>query len=291
LVVVPVFNALAQFDACVASLDRTLPAGSRVLVADDASSDPQLEPMARGWSQRSKLDVRYVRRERRLGLAANCSVAIDAADPEDIVLLHSDALTTSGWLQRLAECAARDARIATIGSWSNHADLCSISRVGERTALPDSAELVAEAAATAAWPECPRLPAAAGPCLYLRRAALRQLGGLDVDTFAGARVFDDFCQRAQAMGWSNVLCPAALVLRQGEESPLLMAGSGIPLHATLAETWTDGEELERLVARWPEYPEQVANFIQADSLGPLRQRLADRIGELARSGPQRDMFN
>lgn len=274
-VLVPVFNSLAGLDACVASLDRTLPAGSPVLIADDASSDPNLESMARGWCERSRLDARYVRRERRIGLAANCDAAIRDADGDDIVLLKPDAIATTGWLQRLARCADSEQRSAAIVPWSNHADLCSFPHFGEANPPPEFPEAVVEAAASVAWTECPELPTAVGPCMYLRRAALRQVGGLDIDTFTGARAMDDFCLRASAMGWSNVLCPAAFVVSHGDESSLGIVG----------------EELSRLIGRWPDYQERMARFIMADPLRPLRERLQERIGEIARSGPQRDLFN
>ena len=274
-VLVPVFNSLAGLDACVASLDRTLPAGSPVLIADDASSDPNLESMARGWCERSRLDARYVRRERRIGLAANCDAAIRDADGDDIVLLKPDAVATTGWLQRLARCASSEQRSATIVPWSNHADLCSFPHFGEANPPPEFPEAVVEAAASVAWTECPELPTAVGPCMYLRRAALRQVGGLDIDTFTGARAMDDFCLRASAMGWSNVLCPGAFVVSHGDESSLGIVG----------------EELSRLIGRWPDYQERMARFIMSDPLRPLRERLQARIGELSRSGPQRDLFN
>ena len=38
-VIVPIHNALEALDACLASLDRTLPAGTTVLLADDASTE------------------------------------------------------------------------------------------------------------------------------------------------------------------------------------------------------------------------------------------------------------
>ena len=274
-VVVPVFNSFAGLDACVASLERTLPAGSAVLIADDASSDPHIEPLARGWCYRSKLAARYVRREHRLGLAANCNAAISATGSDDVVLLKPDAVTTPGWLQQVARCAAGDPRIATITPWSNHADLCSFPRFGEENPPPEFLDAIAEAAASAVWSECPELPAAVGSCLYLRRAALRQIGGLDADTFTGERVIDDFCRRAAAMGWSNVLCPGAFIVRYGGDSSLGLSDN----------------ERSLLVARWPDYQEQVARFILSDPLCPLRERLQARIDELARSGPQRDLFN
>ena len=36
-----------------------------------------------------------------------------------------------------------------------------------------------------------------------------------------------------------------------------------------------GENLERLLARWPDYNERIARFIMADPLAPLRLRLID----------------
>lgn len=277
-VVVMVFNAIAAFDACVASLERTLPAGAKVLIADDASSDPQVEPLARGWCDRSKLEARYVRRERALGLAANCNAAIDETGSDDLVLLGADLVATPGWLQQVARCAANDRRIATIAAWSNHADLCSFPRFGEANPAPEFPEAIAEAAASVAWPACPELPAAVGSCLFLRRDALRQIGNLDADTFAGARALDDFCRRAAAMGWSNVLCPTAFVVRDQYDAPAHPSS-------------LDGDGLASLVARWPDFQEQVAKFILSDPLRPLRELLLARIDELARSGPQRDLFN
>lgn len=274
-VLVPVFNSLAGLDACVASLDRTLPAGSAVIIADDASSDPNVEAMARGWCARSKLDARYLRRACRIGLAANCDAAINEAGDDDCVLFKPDAVATTGWLQQLARCAASEPRSATIVPWSNHAELCSFPHFGEANPPPEFPEAIVEAAAGIAWPDCPELPTAVGPCMYLRRAALRQIGGLDSQTFTGARAMDDFCLRAAAMGWRNMLCPSAFVVSHGGETSLGIAG----------------EELSPLVGRWPDYQERMARFIMSDPLYPLRERLQARIDELARGGPQRDLFH
>jgi GT2 family glycosyltransferase len=274
-VLVPVFNSLAGLDACVASLERTLPAGSTVIVADDASSDPNVESLARGWCERSKLDARYLRRQSSIGLAANCDAAIRDAEGEDIVLFKPDALATAGWLQQLERCAGSEQRSATIVPWSNHADLCSFPHFGEANPPPQFPEAIVQAAASVAWPTCPELPTAVGPCMYLRRAALRQIGGLDIVTFTGARALDDFCLRAAAMGWSNLLCPGAFIVSHGDESSLGIVG----------------EELSRLIGRWPDYQERMARFIMSDPLRPLRERLQARIDELARGGPQRDLFH
>ena len=277
-VVVPVYNALEALDACLASLDRTLPAGASVLLCDDASTDPRIEPMARGWCERSPLAARYQRREHNLGFPANCNAAFAETGEADLVLLNSDTVATAGWLQQIARCAASDPRIATITPWSNNAEIVSFPRFCEDNPAPEQPDAIAEAAA-GLEPAYPELPTAVGFCMYLRRAALRQLGGFDAATFGrGYGEENDFCLRAAAFGWRNVLCETAYVVHHGGASfaPLDLAPGG--------------ENLARLLARWPDYNERVARFIMADPLRPLRARLQERLEALARSGPQRDLF-
>ncbi len=278
-VVVPVYNALDDLDACLASLDRTLPSGSAVRLVDDASTDPRIEPMARGWCERSALDARYVRRDRNLGFPGNCNAAFAETGDADLVLLNSDTVATPGWLEMIARCATSDSRIATITPWSNNAEICSFPRFCEDNPVPEQPEAVAEAAAGLSPPEYPELPTAVGFCMFIRRAALAQLGGFDAATFGqGYGEENDFCLRAAAMGWRNVLCDTAYVVHRGGASfgPLGLA--------------PNGDNLARLLARWPDYNERVARFIMADPLRALRGRLQERIETLARSGPQRDLF-
>lgn len=278
-VVVPVYNALDDLDACLASLDQTLAPGAQVLVADDASTDPRVAVLLAGWRERSPLDARVVTRAANLGFPANCNAAFAETGEADVVLLNSDAIATPGWLEQLARCAASDARIASISPWSNNAEICSFPRFCEDNPAPEHPAAVAEAAATMGPPQYPDLPTTVGFCLYLRRAALRQLGGFDAQTFgSGYGEENDWCLRAAAMGWRNVLCDSAYVLHRGGASfaPLGLA--------------PNGENLARLLARWPDYNERVARFIMADPLAPLRQRLAERLQALAAAGPQRDLF-
>lgn len=265
MVLVAVQAPAAGLDACLAALERTLPEGAPVVVADDACEDPRIGALAAGWCDRSRLGARYLRRPRSLGLAGNLANAL-AESEGDIVLLRSDAETTPGWLPQLQRAAAADPRAATVAAWSGE---------GELAAFADAASLesIAEAAASLDWPAPPSLPAAAGPALFLRREAVRALGGLDTETFAGWGALDDLCRRAEALGWRNLLCPAAYVGRGAD------ADGGAALG-----------EIERLQSRWPDFQERVARFILDDTLRPLRDRLRERLAEMARGGPQRDLF-
>jgi len=273
-VVVPVAHSVAALDACLASLERTLPASAQVLISDHAGSDPLAEALARRWCDRSRLDAEYRHCDRSLSLSANINEAIAGGD-RDVVVLQADAVTTPGWLERLAQYSRKEPDIATVCAWSNRGELASFPRPAEDNPVPEFPEAIAEAAAAAPWNEWPELPAASGPCVLIRRAALDRLGALDAQSFDGERAIDDFCRRAATMGWKNILCPAAFVVRQ----PAVMAIGRAQ------------DDLSVLVARWPDYQEQVARFILSDPLRALRDRLQARMDELAKSGPQRDLFH
>lgn len=279
VVVLPVFNAVEALDGCLASLDRTLPDGARVHVCDDASTDPRVARLLADWSARTRLAVRIVRRAANLGFIGNTNLAFAETAPDDVVLLNSDTLVTTGWLARLAECAAADPRIGTATPWSNNAEICSVPRFIEPNPVPEDAERWAEAARHAGAPEYPELPTAVGFCMYLRRAALDQCGGFDAATFGrGYGEENDLCLRFAGLGWRNVLCDNAYVVHLGHAS-----------FGPLGER-PGGENLRRLNARWPGYNERIARFIMADPLRPLRDRLLRSLDALAHPAGQRDLF-
>ena len=265
-VLVPVQAPAPGLDACLAALDRHLPEGAPVLVVDDGCMDPRVGALAEGWCSRTRLGARHVRRERPWGLPAIVAGAFDDVAEGDVLLLRHDAELTAGCLPRLERAAQAQPRVACVSAWSGENELAAFTD-------PAPPETVAEAAASLAWPELPALPAAAGPALYLRREAVRALGGLDTTSFFGWGALDDFCRRAEALGWGNLLCPAAYVARGAE------ADGG----ATFGE-------IERLLVRWPDFQERVARFILEDPLRPLRERLRGRIMELSQAGPQGDLF-
>jgi GT2 family glycosyltransferase len=273
-VAVTAFNAPAALDACLAALDRTLPAGHPVRVVDDASTDAQVPRLLELWRSRTRLDARIEVLPHRLGPAANANAVFAAAEDADVVLLAADAVPAAGWLDTLRRAADRDARIATVSPWSNGAGLASWPRPGEPNPPPADAQALAEAAASLDAPTLVDLPVAGTACVFIRRAALAALGGFDAATL-GSVAADDFCRRAAAMGWRNVLAEQAFVARVGD------ASGPVP----------GRDEMPRLLARWPDYHEQVARFLLDDPLRPLRERLAARLARLELGGPQRGLVD
>ena len=280
VVIVPVYGAPDALDACLASLLRTLPPRAHVLVCDDASPQREIHVLLQAFAQRAKFSVETARRDTNLGFVGNVNLAFAQTAPHDVVLLNSDTITTPGWLEALAACAASDATIATATPWSNNAEICSFPEFCRAGPIPDDADLIAAAAAGDTAPTHPDLPTGVGFCMFVRRAALDRVGAFDAATFGrGYGEENDFCRRVAGHGWRNVLCETAYVVHQGGAS------------FSVEGRHPGGENLARLTARYPEYNRLVAEFIMDDPLQPLRKRLAVRIQTLRPHAAQRDLFS
>ena len=277
-VVVPVYNAAPELSRCLDSLCATLPANTPVLVCDDASPDPRVAALLDRFGSRHA-GARVVRRRENRGFVGNVNAAFAETDG-DIVLLNSDAVVTDGWLDAMLRCAASDSRIASVTPWSNNAEICSFPRFCENNPEPDSADAIVDAAGSLGRPEYPELPTAVGFCMFLRRAALDAVGDFDQATFGrGYGEENDWCLRASGHGWRHVLCDDAYVIHAGGAS---FSAEG---HSP------GGENLRRLLARYPGYNERIADFILRDPLKPLRQRLHEAWQQRQVPAAQRDLFN
>lgn len=264
-VIVPVYQALDELSACLAALDRTLPAGARLLLADDASPDPAVPAMLERFAATSRLAVRIARREANLGFVGNVNRAFAQSAPDDVILLNSDTVPAPGWYEAMRACADSDARIGTITPWSNNAEICSFPDLCRVAPLPDEAAAarIARAARASRETHYRELPTGVGFCMYVRRAMLDAIGDFDQATFGrGYGEENDLCRRAVGHGWRNVLCHHAYVAHRGG------ASFGPTGHHP------GGENLARLVARYPNYNALVAEFILQDPLAPLRESIA-----------------
>ncbi len=261
-VVVPVYDGFAALSACLDSLRRTLPRRARLQLVDDASPDTRVLPLLRAFAATPPCEVVLHEQPRNLGFVATVNAAMARA-AGDVVLLNADTVATEGWLERLAACAAADPRIATATPFSNNAEICSLPDFCRANPLPDEPDAVARACRDAGPPEYPELPTGVGFCMFVRRDALRAIGDFDAATFGrGYGEENDFCRRAAGHGWRNVLCDDAFVGHRGGAS---FAGTG---HAP------GGDNLARLVARYPGYNGLVADFIARDPLAARRARIA-----------------
>ncbi len=268
-VIVPVFDAFEALLRCLGSLETRLPADARLLLVDDASRDARVWDLMQRFVERDAGRRRLVRNHENLGFVRSVNRGLRESEG-DVVLLNSDTVVTSGWLESLRRCLDRDPRIATATPWSNNATICSLPRFVEANPEPEDPERWAAAVRAKGEPVYPDLPTAVGFCMAIRRRAILELGDFDEATFGrGYGEENDFSMRAAAFGWRNVLCDDAYVVHQGGAS---FAATG---------ERPGGAALARLSARYPSYQRLIADFIAADPLRKLREQVLDAYHRLA----------
>ena len=259
--IIPVHNAPAELDRCLASVCATVPAGAEVFVIDDASTDAEVTKVLGRWQQRTGPSWRFCHQQQNLGFVATANRGMEMTR-RDVVLLNSDTETTAGWLEGLQRCLASDPMIATATPWTNNGEIASIPRFCTANPAPKNPAAVARVIARTGTPSYPELPTAVGFCMAVSRHALDTLGPFDEETFGlGYGEENDFSMRAQQAGLRNVLCDDVYVVHLGGRSfgPLGLK--------------PDERSMRRLLLRHPGYLRQVEEFISADPLAERREEL------------------
>lgn len=255
-IIIPVFNAHDDLQCCLDSLSHRVDARISVLIIDDASTDPAVLPLIQTYVEQ-RPSWQLLCNEQNLGFVGTVNRGMRHCSG-DVLLLNSDTMVTEGWLERIEACALSDERIATVTPLTNNGEIVSWPEICQSNPWPEHADAIARACVAAGAPLYLELPTAVGFCMWIRRRALDVLGFFDEEAFGkGYGEENDFCQRAQQAGWRNVVCDDAYVAHRGGAS---FAPLGLK---------PNGEALEIIKQRYPEYLDQVMAFIRND---PLRER-------------------
>lgn len=246
-VVVPVYNAADDVARCLASVLRHTTGRARLIVIDDASTDPAVAPLLARYAGLAGISV--LRNPDNRGFTATANRGIEAAEGADVVLLNADTEVGPHWLTGLRRAVAARPDIASATAVSDNAGAFSVPELECENALPAAWSF--EQSARALWQGAglayPMLPTGNGFCLYLRRAALDAVGVLDAQAFPqGYGEENDWCQRAAAAGWQHAV--AGNVLVRHARSRSFGHARRIALgHAGMAVLRT----------RWPRYEDEV----------------------------------
>jgi len=271
VVLVPVGVDEEALDACLAALEASTPAGTRVWLADDAQAGPRASAIIDAWLGRTRLQAAHTRRARSIGEASHLDEALLACGDADVAILAANARPTPGWLQQLTACLSQDPTIATATPWSNAGEAAAWPRIGEIVALDEEPSRLARACARLPARH-PELPAAVGHAVLIRGSAYKRAGGIDAASVRSwYAALTDLSLRLSGLGWRNALCETAFVLRDDEGHPVI-------------------GDMDRLSVRWPGWHARLAQYLMHDPLQDLRKQLHDTLAGLDSSSPQADLF-
>ena len=265
-IVIPIYNAPDATAECVRSVTTHTDPSIRVILIDDCSPDPEVERVLGQFSDCA--NVRVVRNHRNMGYTATVNLGLRLAGRADVVLLNSDTRVTPLWLASLRRAAYSGAAVATATPFSDNAGAFSAPRVNEPNPRPDamSDDEYARRVTRSSERLYPRVPTGSGYCMYVRRAAIDDIGEFDAVSFPrGYGEENDFCIRATLAGWSHVIDDATLIYHLRSAS--------------------FGAEREGLVAvgraiinqRYPDYTAAVRSFLKDGTV----ERARANVGKAA----------
>jgi GT2 family glycosyltransferase/glycosyltransferase involved in cell wall biosynthesis len=279
-VVIPVYRGLDETANCIFTVVKSRiedTTGFDIVVIDDSSPEPQVLALLRKLADRKLITL--LRNEQNLGFVASVNRGMSEHAGRDVILLNSDTEVYGDWVTRLARAAHSQPNIGTVTPLSNNATICGYPRFAgefdgqfeigfediDRLASQSNTGLVVD------------VPTGVGFCLYIRRECIEHVGLFDVETFKlGYGEENDFCKRAEARGWRNVLTGDTFVRHLGRVS---FGESSSPRVSKAVAIINE---------RYPGYNAEIRSYVADDPPRPLRVNLD--TARLRRAGRDRNVL-
>lgn len=259
-IVVPIFNALELVRRCVRSVLEHVRGDYRLVLVDDASTDPDL---ARYLSRVAADSPRVVllRNSENLGFLGSANRGLRNAGGRDVLLLNSDTEVFEGFLEALVECAYSQDGIGLVSPLSNNATILSVPDFCRKNDLPAGVDAkdVAAVVRAASRRQRPEIVTPHGFCLYVKAAVIAEVGVFDGELFGrGFGEENDLGERAKLAGWKVVAADDVYVWHDGKGS---FGDEGLAL---------ENEHAAVLDRRHPTYFPDVAEFVRRNPLSAVQ---------------------
>ncbi len=209
-VIICVHNALADVELCLSSV--VLHATSRLhrLIIVNDGSDEETTLYLRHFAHLCPLGTILLEHPEPSGYTKAANRGLQAVKAAYAILLNSDTIVTSRWLEQLIACGESDPMIGIVGPLSNAASWQSVPErysPGGDWAVNEmeieSLDRIASAYRILHAPEYPKVPLLNGFCFALKKEVTATIGLLDEEAFPkGYGEENDFCLRAAAAGFS-----------------------------------------------------------------------------------------
>ncbi|QQD72743.1 glycosyltransferase [Acidithiobacillus ferrivorans] len=246
-IIVPVYNGWEHLPAFFNSLLQNTTEPYVLLVINDASPDERVVPFLLKQQERFP-QMSLLTNTSNLGFVRSVNRGMQEAN-DDVVLLNTDTIVPSYWLERLLE-PLYDEKVASVTPFTNAGTICSFPRTLEDNApiyglSVDSIDMAFKRLVY----QSIDIPTAVGFCMAISRRALNHVGYFDAEAFGrGYGEENDWCMRAANSGYRHVLCPNLYVYH---------AHGGSFLPAEKQDLLASN--LRILDQRYPDY----GNFVQA----------------------------
>lgn len=218
-IIIPIYNAFEDLQVCLQSIYKyTNLEENRLILINDNSPDERIKPYL---DNQQRKNVIVIHNESNKGFSNNINTGMVQSQENDMILLNSDTIVTHNWVEKMVACAYSDVSIGTVTPLSNNATLCSVPNFCEENTLPEgmSVEQMAAIVEGCSMKKYPRITVAHGFCMLVKREVILAIGYFDAETFGrGYGEENDFCNRAEQMGYIHVMCDDTYIYHSGTKS-------------------------------------------------------------------------
>ena len=217
-IVLPIYNALDLLPEVLDRILRHTDLPWRLVLIEDASTDPGVRPFLRHWMKTQPSPLRdqiiLIENNQNQGFiqSVNTGLRLAIGHGDDVVLLNSDAFVPKGWATRLMRPFWAHDRVASVTPMSNDAEIFSVPMICSRRVLAPGEVDKIDAVAASMHPDAAvaDAPTGVGFCMAMSIDYLRRLPALDAAFGRGYGEEVDWCQksprpwRAASGPWQSV---------------------------------------------------------------------------------------
>ena len=266
-IVIPIYNARAFVIPCIESVLKYAAGDFRLILVDDASTEPGLSEKLRDISMKNERVV-LLGNEKNLGFVGTANRGMRYAAGRDVLLLNSDTEVFPGFLERLQDCVYADETTGIASPFSNNATICSIPDFPRDNPIPEgyTAASFSELVTACSRRLRPELVTAVGFCMYVKADVFKKIGYFDEETFKrGFGEENDFCERAKKAGFKVRLADDVFVFHKGKAS---FGEEGFSM---------ENDHARLLESKHPGYHSAVAHFIETNPLASIHDEIRFHI--------------
>jgi GT2 family glycosyltransferase/glycosyltransferase involved in cell wall biosynthesis len=268
-IIIPVYNGMQYLPDLLSGIIRNTSLPYRLIIVDDCSTDENVSNYLRSFIDSHKgQNIELLRNLTNVGFVRTVNRATEYI-ANHFVILNTDTEVPPQWLERLMYPIFCIENVASNTPLTNAGTLCSFPNIFEDNPILDSLDvqsldrffqyvnvdkIIVEA------------PTGVGFCMAINKAVFDRIGMFDEAFDKGYGEENDWCQRAYALGYKNVISPNLFVYHK----------HGGSFSKKERERLIDTNK-KLLMARHPEYFQQVACFAEKDELKYVRQFLTAMV--------------
>jgi GT2 family glycosyltransferase/Tfp pilus assembly protein PilF/glycosyltransferase involved in cell wall biosynthesis len=265
-VLVSVYNGIEYLKPFFTSLLTNTRSEFSCILIDNGNTDTRICTYLRALAAAHE-NITLIRVDKNRGYVGAMCLGIEYA-PKDqhVVVLNTDTVLPQDWIERLVWPLFIDESIASTTPFTNSGTVCSFPKIGVDNPLflGMSVEIIDQMFERVQADKLEvMLPSGVGFCMAHNRAAINEIGWYDFAAFgSGYGEENDWCLRAQAAGFRNILVPNLFIYHK--HGAIYAAEKQALLERSLSI----------VNERYPQYHQDVTEFYFLDPVGPLRDLIA-----------------